>query len=306
MIAPSSPGISIAVVKIGGSVLTGSLGYRHAARFIASRVADEPGVRLLVVVSAERGDTDRLLDTARATSASPDPDPAMRDLLWSTGELRSVALVTLSLQALGVDATGVNVHQTGLFDTGRAPATARPLVRPLRLLERLATHDVVVAPGFLARGDSDAIVSLGRGGSDLTAVLLAVGLAASRCELVKDVPGYFASDPNRDRNAQHLATIGYAAALEMAASGCELVQKSALESAARHAMPIVVRSLTGELKTVIADDPTRNDQKGSDDGVCNAHHSFGTAVGARHRFARRADFPDLDLRAGGARRSSGV
>ena len=73
MIAPSSPGISIAVVKIGGSVLTGPLGYRHAARFIASRVADEPGVRLLVVVSAERGETDRLLDTARATCASPDP-----------------------------------------------------------------------------------------------------------------------------------------------------------------------------------------------------------------------------------------
>jgi aspartokinase len=303
MIAPTSPGTSIAVVKIGGSVLTGRMGYQHAARFIASRVADEPGVRLLVVVSAERGETDRLLDTARAIRASP--DPAMRDLLWSTGELRSVALVTLSLQALGVDATGVNVHQTGLLDTGRSTATARPLVRPLRLLERLATHDVVVAPGFLARRN-DTIVSLGRGGSDLTAVLLAVGLAARRCELVKDVPGYFASDPNRDRNAQHLATIGYAAALEMAASGCELVQKSALESAARHAMPIVVRSLTGELKTVIADDPTRNDQKGSDDGVCNAHHSFGTAVGARHRLARRADFPDLDLRAGGARRSSGV
>jgi aspartate kinase len=302
MIAPSSPGTSIAVVKIGGSVLTGPLGYRQAARFIASRVANEPGVRLLVVVSAERGETDRLLDTARATSASPDPD--MRDLLWSTGELRSVALVTLSLQALGVDATGVNVNQTGMLDTGRA--TARPPLRPLRLLERLATHDVVVAPGFLARGAGDSIVSLGRGGSDLTAVLLAVGLAASRCELVKDVPGYFASDPNRDRDARHLATIDYATAIEMAASGCELVQKSALESAARHAMPIVVRSLTGELKTVIADDPTRNDQKGSDDGVCNAYHSFGTAVGARHRLARRADFPDLDLRAGGARRSSGV
>jgi aspartate kinase len=304
MIAPSSTGTSIAVVKIGGSVLTGPLGYRQAARFIASRVAEEPGVRLLVVVSAERGETDRLLDTARATCASP--DPAMRDLLWSTGELRSVALVTLSLQALGVDATGVNVHQTGLLNTGCTTATLRPIVQPLRLLERLATHDVVVAPGFLARGDGDAIVSLGRGGSDLTAVLLAVGLAASRCELVKDVPGYFGSDPNRDRNARHLPTIGYAAALEMAASGCELVQGSALESAARHALPIVVRSLTGELKTVISDGPTRNNQKGSDDGVCNAHNSLGTAVGAGHRRARRADLPDLDLRAGGARRSSGI
>jgi aspartokinase len=304
MTASSAPGTSIAVVKIGGSVLNGPLGYRRAARFIASRVAEEPGVRLLVVVSAERGETDRLLDTARASCASP--DPAMRDLLWSTGELRSVALVTLSLQTLGVHATGVNVHQTGLLDLDQTTATDRTLVRPLRLLERLATHDVVVAPGFLARGDGDAIVSLGRGGSDLTAVLLAVGLAARQCELVKDVPGYFASDPNRDRNARHLPTIDYATALEMAASGCELVQTSALASAARHAMPIVVRSLAGELKTVIADEPTWNDQKGSDDGVCNADNSLGTAVGAGHRLARRTDLPDLDLRAVGARRSSRI
>jgi aspartate kinase len=305
MTAASAPGTSIAVVKIGGSVLTGPSGYRSAARFVASRVAEEPGVRLLVVVSAEHGETDRLLDSARAACACP--DRAMLDLLWSTGELRSVALVTLSLQALGIDASGVNVHQTGLLlDTGCTAATARPVVRPLRLLERLAAHDVVVAPGFLARGNGDAMASLGRGGSDLTAVLLAVGLTASRCELVKDVPGYFASDPKRDRAARHLPTIDHATALEMAANGCELVQANALESAARYGLPLVVRSLSGERKTVIAVEPTRNDQKGPDDGVCNAHNSLGTAVGAGHRLARRPDFPDLDLRADGARRASGV
>jgi aspartate kinase len=241
--------LSIAVVKIGGSVLTVPAAYRRAAAFIAGRVAEEPGTRLVVVVSAEHGMTDALFETACGLSATP--DPAMRDLLWSTGELRSVALVALRLQALGVLATGVNVHQTGLLEPDTAGAAGRTVFRPLRLLELLATHDVVVAPGFLARGDGDSIVSLGRGGSDLTAVLLAVGLKAIRCELVKDVPGYFSSDPNRDPDARHLPAIDYAAALAMASDGCELVQRAALESAEQHAMPIVVRSMAGQRRTEI-------------------------------------------------------
>jgi aspartate kinase len=243
--------LSIAVVKIGGSVLTVPAAYRRAAAFIAGRVAEEPGTRLVVVVSAEHGMTDALFETACGLSATP--DPAMRDLLWSTGELRSVALVALRLQALGVLATGVNVHQTGLLEPDTAGAAGRRTVfRPLRLLELLATHDVVVAPGFLARGDGDSIVSLGRGGSDLTAVLLAVGLKAIRCELVKDVPGYFSSDPNRDPDARHLPAIDYAAALAMASDGCELVQQAALEAAEQHALPIVVRSMAGQRRTEIA------------------------------------------------------
>ena len=177
----------IAVIKIGGSVLTGAAAYDRAASYIARRIADEPGTRLVAVVSAEHGLTDALLDTARAIGAPP--DPTVLDLLWSTGELRSVALLAFRLQALGILATGVNVHQTGLLEPDDGGAPGRTLCRPSRLLELLGTHDVVVAPGFLARGSGDSIVSLGRGGSDLTAVVLAVGLNALRCELVKDVPG---------------------------------------------------------------------------------------------------------------------
>ena len=125
--------LSIAVVKIGGSVLTGRAAYQRAAAFIAGRVADEPGTRLVVVVSAEHGMTDALFETACESSTTP--DPVMRDLLWSTGELRSVALVALGLQALGVQATGVNVHQTGLLEpdtAGAAGRTALPSVAPAR------------------------------------------------------------------------------------------------------------------------------------------------------------------------------
>lgn len=259
MSAKASPSTAIAVIKIGGSVLTGSEAYRRAAAFIAGRVVEEPGTRLVVVVSAECGMTDALLETACGLSATP--DRAMRDLLWSTGELRSVALLALGLQALGVAATGVNVHQTGLFEPDAAGASSRTVFRPLRLLELLARHDVVVAPGFLARGDGDAIVSLGRGGSDLTAVLLAAGLKASRCELVKDVPGYFSSDPNCDPDAHHLPALDYTTALAMASNGCELVQHAALESAAQHALPVVVRSMAGNRRTVIARDLTHTRQR---------------------------------------------
>ena len=254
MSAVPSPASSIVVIKIGGSVLTGPAAYERAAAFIAARVADEPGTRLVVVVSAEQGVTDALLTLAGGDPTSAfgvAPDPLMRDLLWSTGELRSVALLALRLQALGVRATGINVHQTGLLEPDNAGAPGRTTFRPLRLLAQLATHDVVVAPGFLARGEGDTVVSLGRGGSDLTAVLLAAGLQASRCELVKDVSGYFSADPHQQPHARHLPAIDYATAIGMAADGCELVQQAALEAAERHALPVVVRSIAGTRRTEI-------------------------------------------------------
>ena len=102
----------VVVLKLGGSVLTGLSAYRRAAEFIARRLREEAGVRLLVVVSAEHGQTDALLQTAREITS--EPDCATLDLLWSTGELRSVALLVFSLHAIGVAAACANVHQTGL------------------------------------------------------------------------------------------------------------------------------------------------------------------------------------------------
>ena len=238
----------LTVVKIGGSVLTDVAAYRRTAEFLAARVRRREGGRIVAVVSAEQGATDALL--SHATEIAADPDPATMDLLWSTGELRSVALLTVSLQALHVRATPANVHQTGLIASDRSGVAERSLL-PLRLRALLASHEVVVAPGFLARGLADRVVSLGRGGSDLTAVLLAAGLGAHACELVKDVPGYFSADPNHDRSARHLPSIDYAAALTMADDGCTLVQRQALEVAQLHRLTIVVRSLASEQRTVV-------------------------------------------------------
>jgi aspartate kinase len=240
---------SIAVIKIGGSVFTSPAAYARAAAFVAVRLAEHPGERLVVVVSAEQGVTDALLETARAITA--DPDPAALDLLWSTGELRSAALLALQLQARGVRATALNVHQTGLTEPDGAPQPGRIGIRSLRLRAALSRHDVIVAPGFLARGDADAVVSLGRGGSDLTAVLLAAGLGARQCELVKDVPGYFSADPNADASATHLPAVAFAQALAMADDGCDLVQRQALEVARDRRLPLVVRAMGSETRTIV-------------------------------------------------------
>jgi aspartate kinase len=230
----------LSVLKIGGSVLRDDASFAHAARALASRLARHRDERLVVIVSAEYGATDALLAEARAVFG--EPDAAALDLLWSTGELRSVARLTLHLQAHGVTAVPFNVHQTGLVAApGGRPGSAT--VRPLRLLAALGGNRIVIVPGFLAVGSGGAIVSLGRGGSDLTAVLLAAALEADRCELIKDVPGYFTADPNRVSDARPIEQLTVDRALEMADGGCDLVQRHALEAARDAALVLVVRSL---------------------------------------------------------------
>jgi aspartate kinase len=244
---------TVTVLKIGGSVLTGADGYARAAEFVSSRVRE----RFVVVVSAENGHTDALAEEARLASAANaasnhvTPDPALLDLLWSTGELRSVALLSLRLRALGESVTGFSVHEIGL-------RVASPGIRfnPLAIRAALAVHRVVVVPGFLAT-NNDRVVTLGRGGSDWSAVLLAASLGAASCELIKDVDGYFTSDPNaanapeaNDANdARLIPRLSHVDALAMADAGCPLVQRQAIEAAAHAHLPLVIRSIhsTGTL-----------------------------------------------------------
>ena len=239
----SEPGCSepnIVVVKLGGSVLTGVKAFRRAALFLKSRGEATPQDCYVVVVSAQKGLTDTF--ERRARNIVRTRGVRALDLLWSTGELRSVALLSLHLQAAGVSSVGLNVHETGLeFTPDHAPCPARTGMRTLR--STLANHAVVIVPGFFATRPDGAIVSLNRGGSDLTAVLLAIGLGASHCELIKDVPGYFERDPREDNQARHLAWLSFEEALRMADRGCQLVQRRAISVAAEAKLPLVVRSL---------------------------------------------------------------
>jgi aspartate kinase len=229
----------IVVLKVGGSVLTGVKAFRRVALFLKQRTELAPGERLAVVVSAQKLATDTLERRARHIVRAP----GLRalDLLWSTGELRSVALLALHLQDVGVSSVPLNVHETGLqFATQPQP---RPSLTGNFLTAALAAHAVVVVPGFFATRSDGAMVSLGRGGSDFSAVLLAIGLRAARCELIKDVPGYFEDDPRRNARAPHLPALSFEEAMRMAEQGCELVQTRALLAAAEANLPLVIRSM---------------------------------------------------------------
>jgi aspartate kinase len=224
----------VAVLKLGGSVLTDVAAYRTCGRFLREEIL-RTHHRLVVVVSAQEGHTDVLRGDAELVSPAPESDAL--DLLWSTGELRSVALLTLALRAEGVAAAGLNVHESGLH-----VAHGDLTLNPLSLWAALGRCEVVVVPGFLAT-QRQQIVTLGRGGSDWSAVALAAALGAVRCELIKDVPGYFTADPRGSADAALIEHLSYATAIAMADDGCPLVQRQAIDHAQRNNLPLVVRSL---------------------------------------------------------------
>ncbi len=229
------------VIKLGGSVLVDAKSYGQVAQFVVCRLHRCTEERFVVVLSAQEGLTDELEELARGITKHP--NPRTLDLLWSTGEMRSVALLTLHLQELGVAAVGLNIHETGLRFDGSGPPDAK--IESLSGELRRAFHDysVVVVPGFFGTLTSGTLVSLGRGGSDLSAVLLAQELEAEQCELVKDVSGYFTEDPDVNGRAEHLARLSYEQALDMADTGCELVHHWAIRAAKAAGLRLVVRSL---------------------------------------------------------------
>jgi aspartate kinase len=260
----------LSVLKLGGSVLRDDRSYAEAARFLQTRLALNQDERLVVIVSAQYGTTDSLLAEAQAIAS--DPSPLTLDLLWSTGELRSVAVLALHLQKIGVSAVPFNVHQTGLV-ADRATGTS---VRPSRLIAALAHARVVIVPGFLGVSADAAITSLGRGGSDLTAVLLAVAIRADACELIKDVAGYYTADPHRDSAAQPIHHLSAVDALRMADQGCDLVQRGALAAAAESGLHLVVRSMDADAPVT----HVNGNERTASDGIRDEDDSRGTAVGA--------------------------
>jgi aspartate kinase len=267
----------LSVLKIGGSVLRDEASYAATAEFLRCRLAERPegqeddAERLVVIVSAQYGATDELLAEAQAivAGASEVNNDAL-DLLWSTGELRSVARLALHLQRIGVSAIPFNVHQTGLV----ADRVTGTTVRPLRLLAALAASRIVIVPGFLGVSAGGTITSLGRGGSDLTAVLLATAVRADACELIKDVPGYFTADPHQDTKARQIHDLAIEDALRMADAGCDLVQRAALAAAAQAGLHLVIRSMDAAAPV------THVHKRSKHHGVFYQDDSRRTAVGA--------------------------
>lgn len=270
----------LSVLKIGGSVLRDEASYAATAEFLRCRLIEQADERLVVIVSAQYGATDELLADASAIAAEPCRDAL--DLLWSTGELKSVARLTLHLQRIGVGAIPFNVHQAGLvacseLSRGTGGGTGTTTVRPLRLLAALAASRVVIVPGFLGVSAGGTITSLGRGGSDLTAVLLATAVRADACELIKDVPGYFTADPHRDAGARQIHDLPIDEALRMADGGCDLVQRAALAAAAQAGLHLVIRSMDAAAPVTHVHSASRTFHRDSSRKDRSTHH------GVRHQ-----------------------
>ena len=264
----------LSVLKVGGSVLRDEASYAATAGFLRNRLSQHLDERLVVIVSAQYGATDALL--AEAEAITPEPENPALDLLWCTGELRSVARLALHLQRIGVNAIPFNVHQTGLVSDSISGTT----VRPLRLLAALASSRLVIVPGFLGVSAGGTITSLGRGGSDLTAVLLAIAVRADACELVKDVPGYFTADPHRDTGAEQIHDLPIDEALRMAATGCDLVQRAALAAAARADLHLIIRSMDAAAPVTHVSSSTTRKDRSKHHGVRHQDDSRRAAVGA--------------------------
>jgi aspartate kinase len=231
--------MSLVVQKYGGtSVADVERIKRVAQRVVATAEAGNP---VCVVVSAMGATTDTLLELAR--EVSPSPHPREQDVLLTAGERISAALLAMAVNELGRDAVSLTGSQAGIV-TDAAHGKARIVeLRMQRVLDALERGSIVIVAGFqgVSRSGSD-ITTLGRGGSDTTAVALAAGLGASVCEIYTDVDGVFTADPRIVPEARKLAALTYEEMLELAASGTKVLALRSVEYARNHGVPIHVRS----------------------------------------------------------------
>ena len=230
--------MALLVQKFGGT----SVGSIARIRAVASQVAAAraAGHAVAVVVSAMGDTTDRLLDLAR--ELTPEPPPRELDALFATGEMVSAALLSTALTAIGCPARSYNALQLPLETTGlhgRARITGIE-VEPLRT--DLGRGVVPVVAGFQGRAPDGSITTIGRGGSDTTAVALAVALRADECQILTDVDGVFTADPRVVPDARRLDRVSFEEMLELAGQGSRVLHLRCVEFAARHGVRLRVLS----------------------------------------------------------------
>jgi aspartate kinase len=247
------------VQKFGGS----SLGEAARIRRVAQRIARAraTGAELVVVVSAMGDTTDELLQLAAAIT--DDPDPRELDMLLATGEHQAATLVSMALHALGVKAISLTGAQAGITTDASHGRARIANVEPRRVRKELDNGNVVIVAGFQGQrqdsnedGGPGETTTLGRGGSDTTAVALAAALKAGRCQIFTDVRGIYTADPRLVPGARQLSTIGYEEMLELAQQGAQVMQVRAVELGWINDVEIeVLSSFEDAPGTLIREDP---------------------------------------------------
>ena len=259
----------LVVMKFGGSSVAGAERIKRVARRIVRERAS--GSQLVVVVSAMGDTTDELLSLAAAVT--DEPDPRELDVLLSTGEHQSATLVSMALHSLGVPAISLTGAQAGITTDGRYGKARIAGIDPRRVTAELAAGKVVIVAGFqgmsvaateglddtpVAMSDvhSAEITTLGRGGSDTTAVALAARLNADRCQIYTDVRGIYTADPRIESGARQLDVIGYEEMMELAHQGAQVMQTRAVELGWVNGVAIeVLSSFEDAPGTQIREDP---------------------------------------------------
>ncbi len=242
--------------NIGGSSVAGADRIKRVARRIARERA--AGHELVIVVSAMGDTTDELLGLAAAITE--DPDPRELDVLLATGEHQSATLVSMALHAMGVPAISLTGPQAGITTDGTYGRARIAGVEPRRVRAEIDAGKVVIVAGFQGQSatptEHQEMTTLGRGGSDTTAVALAAALRADRCQIFTDVRGIFTADPRLVPGARQLPVIGYEEMLELAHQGAQVMQVRAVELGWINDVVIeVLSSFEDAPGTLIKEDP---------------------------------------------------
>ena len=234
--------MALIVQKYGGTSVGSVERIHHVAeKIIAQR---SQGDSVVVVVSAMSGETDRLI--ALAEAIGPRPSPRELDVLLSTGEQVTISLLTMTLQKLGCNARSYTGNQVQIV-TDSAYSKARILrVSDQKIRADLDKGRVVVVAGFQGCDEEGNITTLGRGGSDTTAVALAAALGADECQIYTDVDGVYTTDPRIEPKAQRLSKITFEEMLELSSLGAKVLQIRAVEFAGKYNVPLRVLSSFGE------------------------------------------------------------
>ncbi len=230
--------MNIIVQKYGGSSVADVEKLKKIAHMIS--VVKTEGHDVVVVVSAMGKTTNQLIDMAK--NLSEHPERRELDMLLSTGERITMALLCIALNDLGVKAISLTGSQSGIITNDRYNDASVIEVRPFRVQDELAKGQVVVIGGFQGVSYKRDITTLGRGGSDTSAVALAAALNAIRCEIYSDVDGIYSADPNMIKEAKHLPEISYEQIQEMAEAGAKVLNAQAVQFAKKSNIAIYARS----------------------------------------------------------------
>lgn len=226
------------VMKFGGAAVASPQHFANIADIILERLIHFP--RVAIVVSAMGDTTNQLISLAK--QVHPNPPVREYDMLVSVGERISISLLAMALAAKGKEAVSFTGSQSGIITCDRHSEARIVEVRPHRLLQPLEEGKVVIVAGFQGVSRKGEITTLGRGGSDTSAVALGLSLGASQVEFFKDVPGIFTHDPKKEPEAKMLEKLSYKNALDIVRQGAKVLHSRCIELAEKNNLPLHVLS----------------------------------------------------------------